>query len=229
LNFSLLTAAAVLVVGAAISAPSRAGTVGPGGILTLGNSYTNASPTVTTAGSVVDNDISANSASTYTYSDSFTSAQTTIAAAGVPANTYGFYDNFVFTISGSDADSITSTINLTSGAINTSLINLDAQLFLLSGNASLPSFEPNNMVTDSLSVSSFTLSPNVSGSTVVLDPSVSLNAGTYVLEIRGFVNGNAGGSYSGSLNVTPVPLPASTWLALSGLGALSLWGRRRKR
>ena len=45
-----------------------------------------------------------------------------------------------------------------------------------------------------------------------------LNAGSYVLEVRGNVTGSAGGSYSGSLNLVPTPVPAALPLLLSGLG-----------
>jgi hypothetical protein len=47
-----------------------------------------------------------------------------------------------------------------------------------------------------------------------------LNAGTYVLEVRGNVVGSAGGSYSGNLNLVPTPLPAALPLLLSGIGLL---------
>ena len=50
--------------------------------------------------------------------------------------------------------------------------------------------------------------------------SATLAAGTYVLEVRGMATGTSGGSYSGTLNVAPVPLPATLPLLLSGLGLL---------
>jgi len=43
------------------------------------------------------------------------------------------------------------------------------------------------------------------------------------------VNGTSGGSYSGTLNVNPVPLPAGLPLLLSGMGLLGGWLRRRSR
>jgi len=54
-----------------------------------------------------------------------------------------------------------------------------------------------------------------------------LGAGDYVLQIRGTVGGQAGGSYVGALNVSSVPEPASAALLAAGLAGLA--GRRRQR
>jgi hypothetical protein len=208
--------AAMLAMALSGTAWSATVPIGPGGTFLLGNSYTNANPNVTTSGNVTNNDISSNMASSYTYSDSWAGAQTTI-SNGSTSNTYGFYDDFVFTITGSNLDSITSTIDLTSGSTSTGIKNLDVQLFMLSGNATLPAWVPVNGVSDTVGVTNFTLSPNASGTVVVLDPTQSLAAGSYVLQIRGLADGSGGGSYTGSLDVTPVPLPASVWLLIGGL------------
>jgi hypothetical protein len=220
---------AALCVSACVAGVASASTVTvlPGGALTLGNSYTVASPTSIASALATNNDLSGNSGGSYTYANGFGAAQSAIAATGVPASTYGFYDSWVFTVTGSTADSITSTINLTSGSAGTHLSNLDVQLFMLSGNPNLPSFVPNNSVADLLSVTNFSLTPGVSGTTVVLSPTAPLGAGTYVLEIRGLVDGSSGGSYSGVLNVVPVPLPAAGWL-LGAIGGLGLLVRRRR-
>ena len=70
-------------------------------------------------------------------------------------------------------------------------------------------------------------SGGITGTVNVIPPTL-LPAGEYVLEVLGTVNGTAGGSYSGVLNLAPAALPAALPLLLSGLGALGLWGRRRK-
>jgi hypothetical protein len=59
-----------------------------------------------------------------------------------------------------------------------------------------------------------------------MDPT-TLTGGPYVLEIQGDVTGTSGGTYTGSLNLNPVPLPAALPLLLSGLGLLG--GTLRKR
>jgi hypothetical protein len=54
----------------------------------------------------------------------------------------------------------------------------------------------------------------------------TVNAGDYILQIRG--EAGAGSSYSGSVNFTPVPLPAALPLLLSGLAGLAAAARRRR-
>jgi hypothetical protein len=48
-----------------------------------------------------------------------------------------------------------------------------------------------------------------------------------VLEVRGDVTGTSGGSYAGTLNLQPVPLPAAAWLLISGFAGLVPLVRRR--
>ena len=56
---------------------------------------------------------------------------------------------------------------------------------------------------------------------------VTLAAGAYVLQISGTSSGSAGGSYTGTLNLSPVPLPPSLALLVSGfLGFVGLIRRR---
>jgi hypothetical protein len=90
-----------------------------------------------------------------------------------------------------------------------------------------------------LNITSFSL---YSGSTLVAsgDPVLSgkvdlqtlmfpsLSAGSYALKIGGTVLGSAGGSYGGTINVSPVP-EADTWAMMAGsLGVLAWLARRRK-
>jgi hypothetical protein len=203
----------------------------PGGQLTLGNSYTVASPSVVGSGGVTVNDLTPNGASSYFYGHGWGSAQTAISPTTDGTTTsYSFYDDFVFTVSDSTANDITSTISLSSGSNGTSILNLSARLFAIAGNTTLPAFPPepvSGTIADAWSTDTV-LSPNSTASVVVIPESV-LPAATYVLELRGDVNGTGGGSYSGTLNVNPVPLPAGLPLLASGIGLFGGWLRRRRR
>ncbi len=141
------------------------------------------------------------------------------------APSWGFYDDFVFTIGGSAVDSITSTINLgNSSAIN----GLQVRLYNEAGNTPLPvtGVPSGSTLIDAWS-KAVDIAPGVTGTVDVL-PTTDLGAGTYVLEVRGNVTGTFGGGYSGTLNVSPVPLPAAFPLMLSGMGLLGGAIRRRR-
>jgi hypothetical protein len=58
-------------------------------------------------------------------------------------------------------------------------------------------------------------------------PTTNLSAGTYVIEVRGTVSGSSGGNYTGSLNLTPVPLPAGLPSLMGGLALLACFVWRR--
>jgi hypothetical protein len=55
----------------------------------------------------------------------------------------------------------------------------------------------------------------------------SLAGPTFVLTVTGMTTGNPA-SYSGTLNVTPVPEPGTYALMLAGLGAVGFIAKRRK-
>ena len=65
------------------------------------------------------------------------------------------------------------------------------------------------------------------GETQVLD-NLTLPGGAYVLEVRGRVVGSAGGSYSGVMNLSPVPEAGLLWMSLAGLGVLVAQRRLRR-
>jgi hypothetical protein len=201
-----------------------------GGLLTIAGagsvqaSMVTLSDTTTSSGSVNNGaDTLLAVPGSYTYADTFSAGSGGTPIAGT---SYGFMDDYVFTISGATADSVTSTINL-GGTLE--IDGLQVGLFSYMAGQSLPVYgttlPPGSVAVDGWSA------PINSGSTsgtISVIPATNLAAGTYVLEVLGTVKGSAGGSYSGVLDLTPVPLPAALPLLLSGMGALGLWGRRRR-
>lgn len=135
---------------------------------------------------------------------------------------YEFYDDFVFTVASSSANSITSTIDF--GDL-LGISNLQVRLYNAAGQASLPVVgAPVGGVIDAWSSA---ISYGGGAGTVSVLPVTVLNAGTYVLEVRGSITGTAGGSYAGSLNVAPVPVPAGIWMFGSAMASLFAARRRR--
>jgi len=64
-----------------------------------------------------------------------------------------------------------------------------------------------------------TISTSGNSTTVTINPFM-LGAGSYAIEITGTTSATNGGSYTGTLNLTPVPLPGTLLLILPGLAAL---------
>ena len=144
----------------------------------------------------------------------------------LPGSVYGsnvlgseFYDDYVFTITGAVANSVTSAIDL--GSL-LGIDNLSARLYSYT---SLPQIGPVGGLLIEAWGTPYSCGSGCSGETVVLAP-VTLAPGTYVLEIRGIVSGTVSGSYGGALNLAPIPVPAAVWLLGSALGVLG-WIRRR--
>lgn len=129
-----------------------------------------------------------------------------------------FYDAFVFTVNPSQTDAISSTINLGS-TFDIASSSFQERLYKYTGTA--PIVAPVSGAYD------LWTAPAPGGGTVAVLPDTYLSAGTYVLEVRGDVTGTSGGGYSGTFQLTPVPLPAALPLLLSGLGALGAALRRR--
>jgi hypothetical protein len=135
---------------------------------------------------------------------------------------FNFYDDYVFTVAATAVDSLTSEVNLAT----LSLGNLEERVYSIGGNPTLPVVgTPDGFQTAWTSPVTFGAGTET-GMFTVLNPT-TLTGGTYVLEIRGDVTGAAGGSYSGTINLNPVPLPAAFPLLLSGLGLLGGLARKR--
>lgn len=141
---------------------------------------------------------------------------------GSPGFTFGDY--YVFTVANATVDSLTSEINLG----NLSITDLQERVYSIPANATQPVVTGTaaGFQTDWTSPLDLTEGPE-SGMYTVMNPT-TLAAGTYVLEIRGDVAGSGGGTYSGELNLQPVPLPAALPLLLSGLGLLGGFARKRR-
>jgi len=132
-----------------------------------------------------------------------------------------FYDDYTFTLSPAAAlSSITASIDL---GLFFGINNISARLYQGSGpfsGASTPIMQAWS--------TPFSAGPGLTGSTTVISLA-SLAANIYTLEIRGDVVGMAGGSYSGVLNVSPIPEPETYALMLAGLGLLGFAMRRKSK
>src|SRR5689334_17133028 len=158
----------------------------------------------------------------FTYGHTFNAPTTTITGS-VNANNpsgSGFYDDFVFQITGASTNAITSTIDF-AGILQ--INNLQVRLYNAAGNSfpvlGAPAGCPGVGCT-LIDAWSTPVNYGPTTGTVSVLPSTTLSAGTYVLEVRGNVVGAAGGSYSGVLNIAAVPVPGAVWLFGSALAGL---------
>lgn len=143
---------------------------------------------------------------------------------GAPADPgFSFYDAYIFTVANSMVDAASIVLN---EGPDLTINNLDMRLYSLAGNSKQPVLgdSPNGLVAGwSSEISDI--------NEISYIPTTTLTGGTYVLEVRGTVDGTAGGSYAGLIDlrpVEPVPLPAALPLALSGLGLLGGLIRKRR-
>lgn len=152
----------------------------------------------------------------YNYVDSFSGSEATGKIAGSEiygGSAYGnlggagFIDDYFFQISPASADAVSATISNGTFAVN----NLFATIYGLSAN-------PGGLVLGQPLGTVFYGDITASGpATLVQINPVTLAAGSYVLQISGTSSGSAGGSYTGTLNLSPVPLPPSLALLLTGM------------
>ena len=154
------------------------------------------------------------------YGNTFNAPQTNTFTVGSNPTGWGFYDDFFINITGSTANSITSTINLGS-LLNISML----EVRLYSGSSTILGNPGASLISGWTTPVSY--QPGITGLINVINPTV-LSAGNYVLEVRGIATGTAGGSYSGVFNLAPVPVPAAVYLLGSGLLGLFSFSRRAK-
>jgi hypothetical protein len=135
--------------------------------------------------------------------------------------TYNFYDDFFFTTTGSTTDDVA----VISGVFTNTISNLQARIFNSDGPLGPTNGAPTlGRPTTGTGVDGWS-SPVGNGSLSIILPT-SFGPGTYDLQIRGDALGSAG-SYGGSFNLQPVPLPAALPLLLSGFGLLGGLFRRK--
>ena len=131
-----------------------------------------------------------------------------------------FYDDYLFTMAPGSVDTVASTISLGNlFGIN----NLQARLY--SGTVTTTGV-PTGLL-EAWSTAIQITGTGYSGTMAVINP-ITLGAGSYVLEIRGDVVGTNGGSYAGTLNISPVPEPQEWALLLAGLGLIGFVATRRR-
>jgi hypothetical protein len=160
----------------------------------------------------------------YTFTDTFTTQQslTQNLPATSPVGPYDFQDSYEFTL-GSTANGDTLLASLGLGTLS-DMTNLQFRLYEVTG----PGTQP---VVGGLPAGSTPITPWVGlapGTESMSASFSSVQAGTYILDVAGIASGTNGGSYIGSLDLQPVPLPAGVWLMLSGLGGLGLLSRKRR-
>lgn len=131
----------------------------------------------------------------------------------------GFIDDYFFQISPASADAVSATISNGTFAVS----NLFATLYSLSANTG-------GLVLDQPAGTVYYGDITASGpATLVQINPVTLAAGAYVLQISGTSSGSTGGSYTGTLNLSPVPLPPSFPLLLTSLLGFAGLTRNRVR
>jgi hypothetical protein len=131
-----------------------------------------------------------------------------------------FYDTWRFSIA--DVLVLDSSVAVSN--------NLPPSLSIAGGHYTLFGFGADNVIGngDDLNFGP-SLGWSFDGTTGSVQNLVSLTAGNYYFAVEGLANGTAGGLYTITSTISPVPEPQAYAMLLAGLGLLGLWGRRRRR
>lgn len=150
----------------------------------------------------------------YSFGDTFTSPESTVIATS-SIGPYTVLDSYDFTV-GADAqgDVLTATLNL-GNVFN--FADLQIRLYQVTSSSVVPVVP--GIPAGSTMIQTWTGTTVANPNEVIVSFSNLQNNGTYFLDVAGTPNGTNGGSYTGILNLAPVPLPPSLWLLISGLGA----------
>jgi hypothetical protein len=159
----------------------------------------------------------------YTFTDTFTTQQSPTQNLGTSTvGPYDFQDSYRFTVGASaSGDTLLATLGL--GGLF-SITNLQFRLYEVPSATTQPIV--GGIPTGSTLITSWMGLPT--GSNSVSAEFNGIQSGTYILDVAGIAGGTNGGTYIGSLNLQPVPLPAALGLMLSGLAGLGTLARRRK-
>jgi hypothetical protein len=237
------TAVPMIVMGVQAAHADVIQDVGPGGTLTAASTWADTAagqspPSVNGTGTsngtspAVVNDLSSNMSSTYTFSRTISNpngsyAGFTINDAGQGSENIGFLDSYVFTVPTAISNAALISLNLGT------TLGLDDLSMRIYDYSSTDGYLVNvaGPVASGLLVDAWSQSSNASSGNYIASTSIApkgLAAGTYVLEVAGLETGGVSGTYQGSLNVEPVPLPATLPLLVGGLGILTSAIRRRR-
>lgn len=164
----------------------------------------------------------------YSFQNTYSSQPLSQAIGTDSVGNYAFQDSFVFQVgAGANGDSLVATLNL---GKSFGMSDLQARLYQITSGTTTPVLGPvargQGPVVNVLSLWKGQSGPDTG--TVEIDFSGLTTAGTYVLDVAGTATGDLGGQYFGGLDLEPVPLPATTWLLLSGFAGLVLAARRRR-
>jgi len=184
--------------------------------LVLSNQTLNFGGANVTSGSGFINVLGAPSATTF--GGTLPGGLSTLVPPPAAAANFNFYDDFLLNVPTGTLAAIATSFSFGS------LFNIDNLQVRLYGGSTPTLGAPAGGAISSwstpISAGSFT-------GTLVTIPETVLAAGNYVLEVRGLVSGVAGGSYTGQLNVAPVPVPGAVWLMGSALALVTATRRRR--